>query len=225
MEWCKHWLMRLNLEKCVTLQFYKTFSPLLTSYTIENHTLENVNQQQYLGVILDRTMSFTKQINDIISKASKVLNFVKRNLFSCLQSTTYFSLVRPTFEHASSVWTLLKHSTLPVLRRFKEELLAGCYSRYSSVTTMLQQLHWPTLDTRCKKAWLSLLYKISLHFIFHHTSYKTHHNETRLHHQSSFMYPHIRTSTCMNSFYPKEWNTDLASKCPIQFTYNIISYI
>jgi len=82
-------------------------TPLLNNYLIEGHTLEKVNQHLYLGVMLDRTMSFVTHINDDISKASKVLNFVKQNLSKCLQSTKeadYISLVCPTLEYASSVW-------------------------------------------------------------------------------------------------------------------------
>ena len=83
-EWCKRWFMKLNLDKCVTLQCYRTLSPVLSNYVIEGHTLDNVNQHHYLGMILDKTMSFIAHINNTVSKASKVLNFVKRNLSSCL---------------------------------------------------------------------------------------------------------------------------------------------
>jgi len=51
-EWCKLWQMRLNLDKCVTLHCYRTINPHLTNYLVENHTLKNVNQHLYLGVML-----------------------------------------------------------------------------------------------------------------------------------------------------------------------------
>jgi len=86
------------------------------------------------------------------------------------------------------------------------------YSRHSSVTSMLQQLQWPSLESRRTKARLCLFYKaknslIALRIPLH---YQTCNNDTRLHHQSSFTYPYIRTSSCINSFFPKtinEWNT------------------
>jgi len=77
-EWCKQWQMRLNLDKCVTLQCYRSLNPHLTNYFVENYTLENVNQHPYLGMILDKTMSFTAHINTTILKASKMLNFCKK---------------------------------------------------------------------------------------------------------------------------------------------------
>jgi len=76
-EWCKLWHMRLNLDKCVTLQCYRTINPHLTNYLVENYTLKNVNQHLYLGMMLDKTMSFTTHKNTTISKASKMLNFEK----------------------------------------------------------------------------------------------------------------------------------------------------
>ena len=93
----------------VMLDFRKAFDTVphqrllckLKKYSIDG------NQHHYLGVILDKTMSFTAHIKDTVSKASKVLNFVKRNLSSFLQSTkvaAYLSLVRPTLEYSSSVW-------------------------------------------------------------------------------------------------------------------------
>ena len=164
-EWCRHWQMRLNINKCVALQCYRSFSPLLTSYLIEDHTLVRVDQHPYLGVMLDKTMSFVTHINNIVSKASKVLNFIKRNLSNCLKSTkeaAYLSLVRPTLEYASAVWdpyqTVYITSIEKVQRRAARWVLNN-YSRYSSVTTMLQQLQWSTLEERHKKARLSLLYK------------------------------------------------------------------
>jgi len=126
--------MRLNLEKCVMLQCYRTFSPLITSssYTIENHILENVNQQQCLSVMLDRTMSFTKNINN---KASKVLNFVKRNLSTCLQSTkeTAYSILvlfNPPWNMLAHRGTLYITSIEKIQRRAAHWVLND-YGKYS----------------------------------------------------------------------------------------------
>ena len=216
-NWCQCWQMRLNINKCVTLQCYRSFSPLLTNYFIEGHTLERVDQHLYLGVMLDRTMSFVTHINNVISKASKVLNFVKRNLSKCLQSTkeaAYISLVRPTLEYASSVWDPTQRiyvTRIEAIQRRAARWVLNNYSRYSSVTTMLQQLQWPTLEERRRRARLSLFYKARNNLVALQIPdyFITHPHQSRLHHQSSYMVPYIRTSSYMNSFYSrtiKEWN-------------------
>ena len=200
------------------LQCYRSFSPLLTSYLIENRTLKSVNQHPYLGVMLDKTMSFISHINNTVSKASKVLNFIKRNLSNCLQSTkeaAYLSLVRPTLEYASTVWDPYQAvyiTNIEKIQRRAAHWVLNDYSRYSSVTSLLQQLQWPTLEERRKKARLSLLYKANNNLIALQVPpyYQTRPTQTRLHHQSSFIHPFTRTSSYMNSFFPrtiKEWNT------------------
>ena len=62
------------------------------------------------------------------------------------------------------------------------------------------------------KARLSLFYKARKNHIALQIPqyYQTrHNNNTRLHRQSSFIFPYIRTSSYVNSFFPKtinEWN-------------------
>ena len=106
-KWSNMWQMRFNLSKCVTLKCYRSLSPILTDYLINDHKLENVKEHSYLGITIDQSMSFIPHINNITCKATKVLNFIKRNLYKCSQytkSNAYLSLVRPSLEYASSVW-------------------------------------------------------------------------------------------------------------------------
>ena len=79
------------------------------------------------------------------------------------------------------------------------------YSRYSSVTSMLHQLQWPSLESRRMKARLFLFYKARNNLIALQIPqyYQTRYNDTRLRHPSSFTYPYIRTSSYVNSFFPK----------------------
>ena len=111
-----------------------------------------VKEHSYLGVILDQTTSFSPHVNNIVSKASKILNFVKRNLYKCsplIKATAYISLVRPILEYASSAWDphLLKdiYSIDQIQRRAARWVLQN-YNRYSSVTSMQQQLHYNNID-------------------------------------------------------------------------------
>ena len=52
-------------------------------------------------------MSFAPHIQKIAAKATRVLNFIKRNLYNCskeIKSKAYLTLVRPILEYASPVW-------------------------------------------------------------------------------------------------------------------------
>ena len=76
-EWSQLWQMNFNIKKCVVLRCYRITSRILTSYSLAGQLLECVKEHSYLSVILNQQMSFTSHINHIVSKASKILNFLK----------------------------------------------------------------------------------------------------------------------------------------------------
>jgi len=52
-------------------------------------------------------MIFSSHISNIISKATRTLNFMKRNLYKCspeTKSTAYTSLIRPLLVYGAAVW-------------------------------------------------------------------------------------------------------------------------
>ena len=68
---------------------------------------EPKHQHSYLSLTINGTMQWLPHINNIATKSSKVLNFIRRNLSNCLASTktsAYLSLARPTMEYSSFVW-------------------------------------------------------------------------------------------------------------------------
>ena len=99
-------------------------------------------------------MSFSSHVNNIVSKAFKILNFVKQNLYKYTPSikvTACISLVRPILKYASSAWDphLLKniHSIDQIQCRTARWVLQN-FNHYSSVASMQQQLNWSTLQQR-----------------------------------------------------------------------------
>jgi len=116
-------------------------------------------------------MSFTPHINHIVYKASKILNFLKRNLYKCpatTKVTAYISLVWPILEYASSVWDPYQYNKTYIIDRIqcRAARWSLCnYDRYSSVTLMQYQLNWQNLQQRWEIARLVLLYKALHNFI------------------------------------------------------------
>ena len=94
-------------SKCVVLTCSRSTSFSTFNYTIINHCLQCVSQHPYLGILFDSKMSFSPHINQIISKATRMLNFVKCNLYRCSAETKCLacnSIVRPLLEYGSAVW-------------------------------------------------------------------------------------------------------------------------
>lgn len=216
-EWTQTWLMQLNASKCVALTCSRLMSSSTFNYTITNHCLQHVTQHPYLGILFDSKMSFSPHINQIISKATRMLNFVKRNLYRCSVETkclAYISIVRPLLEYGSAVWDpyLQKdiHSIEMVQRRAARWVKSD-YQYNSSVTSMLNDLQWPSLQHRRYVTRLKLFYNIvnsssalSIPNHFMNTTYPTRH-----HHPLHFEIPFARTDHYKFSYYPKsirDWN-------------------
>ena len=153
----------------------------------------------YLGVLFTSSMPFSSHINNIIAKASKMLNFIQQNLSKCtkdMKSTAYHSLVRPILEYSSLVWDpyLLAHiQSIEKVQRSASRWVLSDYSTFNSVTSMLNELQWPTLFSRQKFARLSTFlrsfiiyqYHPSLTTLFQLINYSTSPSQPSLQHYQS----------------------------------------
>ena len=74
-----------------------------------DHSLRNVSEARYLGVIINSKLNFNKQIDNhsVCKKTNSTLAFLKRNLYSCkrkIKSNAYLIYVRPILEYAVCSW-------------------------------------------------------------------------------------------------------------------------
>ena len=75
----------------------------------------------------------------------------------------YKALVRPLLEYASSVWDPHTQNNITKIESVQRRAARFVLRRYrstSSVTEMLQELAWPTLQARRRTARLAMFYKI-----------------------------------------------------------------
>ena len=161
----------------------------------------------FLGVTLDSKMSFSSHIKYISVEATRILNFIKRNLCKCSQSTN-IPMVRPILEYCSLLWDthLVKDiNELEKVQRGAAIWTVSDYNWSSSVTTMLETLQWPTLTTRRYNSRLNNFYKS----IYHHTALKIPtyftrtQRSTRQYHPFHFIIPIINCDYYKYSFYPR----------------------
>lgn len=98
---------------------------------------------------------------------NSIQGFLRRNLQIRNEKTkaaAYFSLVRPIPEYCSTVWspyTAEKIHKVEMVQRRAARYVTNDYSSTSSVTSMLENLQWETLETRRAKAQVTMLYKIN----------------------------------------------------------------
>lgn len=151
-----------------------------------------------------------------------MLNFIKRNLSKCccsIKSIAYTTLVRPILEYATEVWDphykCFIYKIEMVQRRVARWVLSD-YRFQSSVTAMIDQLGWVTLEQRQKRNRLIQLYKIINGYTPGTELPATYHPQTtttRHYHPSRFILPAANTTNYQFSFFyrtTKDWN-DLPS--------------
>ena len=216
-HWVKIWQLRLNVTKCALIRCSRSLTPIVHHYTLNNSFLKETDQHLYLGIMLNKTLSWSSYISNIAKKASNTLNFIKRNLSDCsreVKAQAYLTMVRPQMEFASVVWDPCYNVDVDKLEKIQcraARWVISDYNRTSSVTQILNQLSWPTLRTRRKISRLQLLHKI-LHqdiSLSIPPYYQSVERQTRHYHPLHFILPTPSTTSYQQSFYSrsiKEWN-------------------
>ena len=101
-----------------------------------------------------------------MKKATNTLNFLRRNIRDCpprVMERCYNSLFRPNIEYASSVWDPFTNTNFKKLEMFQRRaarFVKGDYDRTSSVTAILDELGWDTLQEQRQQAKATMLYRI-----------------------------------------------------------------
>ena len=165
-KWETDWGMSFNPSKCQILHVSRKRKSKKRSYQLKGSILKEVDDATYLGVDVSKDLSWHKQCNKVAAKGNRMLGFVKRNLKTASSRTrdyAYKTLVRPTVEYAASVWSPhqqeLKYSVERVQRR-AARFVTRRYDTTESVTAMLRDLSWETLEQRRLKSRVTMGYRI-----------------------------------------------------------------
>ena len=151
-QWEEAWLRKFNVAKYHSMRVTKHHLPkqVIHDYSLHNQVLENVP----LGITVTDDLDWGQRINNITSKATKTLSFLRRNLTLALKETkvaAYKALVRPQLEYAAPIWNPY-HQT-EINRTEKVQRTAArwaCRRRrnQSHAREMLEELQWPELQER-----------------------------------------------------------------------------
>ena len=119
-----------------------------------------------LLLTLSNDLEWSKHIATMTNKANSKLSFLRHNLKGCpekLKQTAYFSLIRSSVEYGATVWDpYQKYNSDKVesVQRRAARFVKRRYSRYSSVSDLLDVFGWTPLSQRRQEARLILCYKI-----------------------------------------------------------------
>ena len=165
-QWEQTWGMSFHPDKCNVLRVSRAKNPMMFNYSLKGQNLEAVNTAKYLGIDLSNNLTWNSHIDRTVKKANNMLGFLRRNLRvsnSDTKAAAYKSIVRSNLEYCASTWspytTSGKHK-LEMVQRRAARYVTNRYHNTSSVTEMLLELDWESLESRRVKIQLTLLYKI-----------------------------------------------------------------
>ena len=76
--WEADWLMEFNPDKCEIIRITnRRKKKIVTNYSIHEHQLNEVKGAKYLGVTIDRTLSWNEHINNVTKKANNTRAFLR----------------------------------------------------------------------------------------------------------------------------------------------------
>lgn len=165
-KWERTWDMEFNPSKCQVLHISRARQPIHSQYTLHGEILESVDSARYIGVSISKDLTWNSHIKEIVSKANQTLGFIKRNVKTknhSVKELAYKTLVRPKVEYASTVWSPYSKQSIyqiEMVQRRAARWVLNRYSSYDSVSVMLSDLDWRSLEYRRYDSRLAMFYKI-----------------------------------------------------------------
>jgi hypothetical protein len=162
--------MEFNPSKCMVMNIRPNSSKFLlpSKYHLHGQTLETSKESKYLGVTITDNLSWSNHIKTIAATGNRTVGFLRRNFRQCtpkVKEATYYTMVRPSLEYASCVWDPHEQqdkSPLEAVQRKAARYVNNNYTERTpgTVTTMLRNLGWSSLEDRRRINRLTMLYKI-----------------------------------------------------------------
>ena len=214
--------LTLNAAKCkfMIISRLRKYSVPVPPITLHGQPLERVHCYKYLGVNISDDLSWTAHINEISSKARKLIGLLYRQFSTYSAPETllqlYISLVRPHLEYASQIWSphLIKHvNQLEQVQKFALKVCFRQWSRLSSYSDLLQLSNLPQLTERRKFLNLCYLFKLVNKAIDFPNCPLTPRNlnyPNRQGRTSLFVQPYASSNSFLHSFFPStlsHWNS------------------
>ena len=146
--WSQSSGLLFNEAKCEAQHITRKTKPILSSYKLDNTTLELYAAEKDLGVWISKDLTWYKQVNEQSSRA-KMLGYLKKNTRFILRTevrrTLYLALVRPHLGYATQIWAPQSIELIVKLERIQRRatkfILKLPYSSNISYKSRLQTLN------------------------------------------------------------------------------------
>ena len=199
-QWEQQWACNSTLPN-VTLSVTQSKTPFKYNDILKGHTLESVDTAKYLGIAISSNMTWNAHINNIASKAQKLLGFLRRNLQiknEHTKSIAYISLVRSNLEYCSTIWsphTKKQKSEIEKVQHRAARYTTGRFHNTSSMRSILDHLEWNSLEICRNIAKVTMLYKIPHSLVAINSDFYISSQTSLTRHSHSLRYKPFSTST------------------------------
>jgi len=132
---------------------------------LQNVRLEVVSEIKYLGIVLDRNLTFSAHVDYISKKAGAKLGIMRRigrDLSCMMRCIVYRTIVAPLFEYCASIFvglTVTNQQRLQKLQNQGMRIILRC-DRRERVLNMLEALRFMSIQERIEYNVCQLVYKI-----------------------------------------------------------------
>ena len=161
-NWSKRWQLPSNATKCKVMHFGRV-NPR-QDYQMGGHTLEAIDQEKDLGVIVDDTLKFHVHTAAAAKKGNQMLDVIKKAYCTCDALTIpilYKAMVRPLLEYGNVIWGphyKMDMRSIESVQRRATKLIPEL--RDKSYEERLQHLSLPSLVYRRRRGDMIVMYKI-----------------------------------------------------------------
>ena len=171
LSWTELWGMDFNTVKCVQMTISNKKKLQDNQYFLGKDKLISKEYVKYLGITIDKKLTFGQHIKEKCKNATTVLNMLRRNLYfapKSVKTKAYMSCVLPILEYASTSWQPTSESSdsaIEMVQRNAARFISNNYSKKGefkkiSITKILNDLQMETLHERRNKSRLIMAYKI-----------------------------------------------------------------
>jgi len=155
-DWFEKWKMPANIKSGV-IKFGRTGKSDL-SYILHSEEMKILHRERDLGIIMDETLSYKAHIETVVNKAMRTYGWLSRNLTTRDRQVVvkvYKTLIRPTLEYASSVWSPSRVGMNDRLEKVQKKITKLVARNAGSYSDRLRTLKLPSL--RWRRNYLDLL--------------------------------------------------------------------
>ena len=156
--------MEFNTDKCKILTVTNTKNIIKHQYKMDKSKLKNVEQEKYLGVIINKRLSWLPHAKVISCCANLKTHFLQKNLRTCnrdIKLQCYKTYVRPIIEYASLVWDTSNKNVIQkveIVQRKAARFIFNDYNKDSNLLKMMKKLNLDSIELRCtvKKLYINI---------------------------------------------------------------------